>query len=95
MAKMKCFSAHDKKIGIFYAPFFCAHTGQALRNWDDLCNNPDTVMGKHPGDFNLYQVGEFDEDTGVFDPFPQPVHVANAIDTKAKPEGVLPLQGIK
>lgn len=58
---MKAFAAEDVKLGIFLAPMFFLHTGQALRTWEELVNDPKTVMGRHPMDFRLVEIGDFDD----------------------------------
>lgn len=73
LAKLKVFSAHDLKLNIYMAPMVAVHTGQMLRQWQDLVNDKSTIMGRHPMDFRLVQVAEFDDATGTFEskePFP-------------------------
>lgn len=65
MAKLRVFSAYDGKLSVFMTPFVFIHLGQALRAWEDLCLDNKSMMSKHPSDFILYEVGEFDEDSGV------------------------------
>lgn len=60
------FSLLDIKTGIFNAPFFMAHAGQAIRACTDLGQDPNTTVGRHPADFQLCQVGTFDDQTGMF-----------------------------
>lgn len=61
----KAFCAHDSKLGVFLPPFFMQHAGQALRAWEDLCNDGKSMMARHPTDFQLYEIGYFSEDTGA------------------------------
>lgn len=65
MANLKAFCAEDLKCGVFLPPFFCAHVGQALRQWEDLVNDQKTLMGRHPMDFRLVEIGSFDDSTGA------------------------------
>lgn len=60
------FSLLDIKTGIFNTPFFMAHAGQAMRACMDLGQDPQTTVGRHPADFQLCQVGTFDDQTGMF-----------------------------
>lgn len=60
------FSLLDIKTGIYNAPFFMAHAGQAIRACTDLGQDPNTTVGRHPADFQLCQVGTFDDQTGMF-----------------------------
>lgn len=60
------FSLLDMKTGIFNTPFFMAHAGQAVRACVDLGQDNGTTVGRHPADFQLCQVGTFDDQTGMF-----------------------------
>jgi len=87
LAKLKAFCPEDLKLNVFMAPFFMLHIGQALRVWEDQVNNPDSIIGKHPADFRLVQVGEFDDATGELTPMrPNPVATALEYLRKAPPQ---------
>lgn len=59
--KLLAFSVYDEKVQGFNAPFFCQAVGQASRSFDDLVNDPQTVISRHPEDYSLYQVGSFED----------------------------------
>jgi len=40
----------------------------AARSFSDGCQDPDTVLSKHPTDFTLYFIGCFDDSSGAFEP---------------------------
>lgn len=61
---LKAFSILDNKADAFAPPFFFATTGQAVRAFKDLCNNPDSNPYRHPQDFRLYCIGSFDDAKG-------------------------------
>lgn len=82
--KLKAFAARDSKLGVFLPPFFMQHTGQALRAWEEVCNDSKSAMSKHPSDFQLFQVGEFDEETGLLVEM-QPVQLASASEYRKGP----------
>lgn len=63
--KLKAFALLDMKVGAFGTPFFMAHLGQAIRAVTDLCQDLNTTPGRHPGDFALCEIGEYDDNTGV------------------------------
>lgn len=92
MAKLKVLCAYDAKLGLFHTPQFFTHLGMALRVWDETCNNPQAPMCKHPADFVLYEVAEFDEDTGLLQPLDQHRLIATALEAKHKPQSVLPFE---
>lgn len=59
-------SLRDRKAELFMQPFFVVSLGVAYRNLlDELQRGgDDNVLAKHPGDFQLYDIGVFDDDTG-------------------------------
>lgn len=59
------FAFYDTKASFFSAPFFMSHRGQALRAAMDLGSDLSTTIGKYPTDFVLYELGTFDDQTGV------------------------------
>lgn len=62
--KTLAFSVYDR-AGMAYAPPFFTHTrGLAERMFTDLATDEKTTVGQHPGDFELYEVGSFDSETG-------------------------------
>lgn len=66
MSNLRLFSVHDLKLGAFSPPFAAANEGTALRTLSDmLTGNPRHPFAMHPGDYVCYEVGEFDELTGM------------------------------
>lgn len=49
-------------------PFFTVSTGSAIRGFSDEVNTPheQSVLYKHPNDFQLYCIGTWDDETGRF-----------------------------
>lgn len=67
---VQVYSIYDNKSLSFGQPFSFSHTGQAVRAFSDLANDPSTMMYRHPADFSLVRIGTFDMNTGVM--FPEP-----------------------
>lgn len=59
------FSVYDRAARAYSPPFYQQTRGLAERVFAGLCTDPDTTVAKNPGDFELYEVGEFDSETGV------------------------------
>lgn len=59
------FSIYDAKAECYGPPFFAPAVGQAVRHFGDLCRDPQSSIAKHPDDYRLYKIGEFDDSTGV------------------------------
>lgn len=77
---MFVFSVFDVKSGTFGTPFFCVNPAVALRTFQDLVNDSQSVVNRYPDDFQLFQFGQFDESTGLFDLSDRPVFLSNARD---------------
>lgn len=56
------FAIRDEKVGAFLQPFFAPAIGSAIRSFLDACTG-DTPMAKHPGDYTLYRIGSYDDNT--------------------------------
>ncbi|AZL82966.1 nonstructural protein [Apis mellifera associated microvirus 18] len=82
MAKLKVFTVYDSKVEAYAQPFFCRTIGEALRSWEGACNDGQSMMSKHPGDFTLFEVAEFDEKTGTFHPRETKNNLGLAIEQK-------------
>lgn len=67
---LTAFCLLDTKTGMFNAPFFMAHPGQAIRACIDLGQDMGTTVGRHPADFTLCEIGLFDDQTGQLEPVP-------------------------
>lgn len=66
---MKVYSIRDIKAGTYGTPFFQPQDGVAVRSFIDLSMNADSVVGKHPEDFELWCIGEYDGDIGLLQPY--------------------------
>lgn len=62
---LKAYAFFDMKIGIYSSPFFVLHEGQAIRTAQELSSDLQTTIGRHPADYSLHLVGEFNDNTGV------------------------------
>lgn len=69
MAKKLVVAIHDRQINAFNNPFYVASRGHANRMFGDEVNRADehNQMYKHPEDFALFELGTFDEQTGIFE----------------------------
>jgi hypothetical protein len=70
---LKCFAFHDMKVGVYGQPFFMAHVGQAIRACIELGEDRSTVIGRHPADYQLIQIGEYDDQSGEFANLPHQI----------------------
>ncbi len=63
--EMKVFSIYDMKTEVYSKPFFCLTTGEAIRTFTDAVNEPNSPFNRHPEDFNLFEIGVFDDGAAV------------------------------
>lgn len=61
----KMFAVYDSKSESYTPPFYDHAEGRALRTFADCCNDKDHQFGKHPADYTLFNVGEFDDNLGT------------------------------
>lgn len=80
--KLKAFSIHDSKAKVFSPPFYMTTHGEAERSLKSTINKPSEAnIHKYPEDFSMHEVGEFDDQTGIFTGH-EPRHLVNAIQLK-------------
>lgn len=60
----KVFGVRDCKAEAFLQPFFSVNSGAAVRAFADAANDGQSPIAKHPGDYNLYELGSFDDASG-------------------------------
>lgn len=81
--KSKVFSVFDSKVEAYMRPFQALTKGQALRDITEAVNNqPDHPWYKHSSDFTLFEIAEYDDSTGRFEPYPTPLSLGNLIELK-------------
>lgn len=64
------FSVFDQKAQAYLPPFFMHAEGMAIRSFGDCIEDPEHQFGKHPEDYTLYEIGEFDDSKGMVKPLP-------------------------
>lgn len=62
--KQVMMAVSDRAVGAFMRPFFAPSVGVAVRSFTDEVNRPEGEMHKHPEDYELHHLGEFDEESG-------------------------------
>jgi hypothetical protein len=80
--KFLAFSIFDKAAENFNTPMFLAAKGQAIRAFDDQANSPDSMIYKHPTDYVLYHIGEYDDSNGLLTPLLKPHQMGSGLDFK-------------
>ena len=70
------YAVKDKK-GEFWNPSVDQNDASAIRNFAQMVNTEGTLFAFAPGDFELYQIGLFDTETGKIEPLPFVVCLAS------------------
>lgn len=73
--EIKLYSIFDKKTAVYQPPIFCHNQGHAQRHIIDVFTGKNYTVSKFPEDFTLYEVGEFNDVTGVLNAYITPQHV--------------------
>lgn len=82
MTSSKMFSVYDSKVGTYLRPFTMLTKGEATRAWSDLVNDEKTQFAKHPEDYTLFELGEWDDEKGIVINHPAPISLGTALEFK-------------
>lgn len=63
--KLRMFSLKDVKADVFGSPFVFAKVELAKRMVRDLARDSNSMLSRHPEDFHLYEIGSWEDTTGV------------------------------
>lgn len=62
------FSVYDQASNVHDKPFVARSEGEAVRMFRDACKDENTVLGNHPEDFMLKELGMYDDNEGLLLP---------------------------
>ncbi|QXP08546.1 MAG: nonstructural protein [Arizlama microvirus] len=63
------FCTYDRASESYSPPFAAPHSGVAIRGFTDAINAANgSDLAKHPDDFDLFEIGYFDSNTGYVTP---------------------------
>lgn len=62
---LQMFAIFDSATEAYASPFFQQARGQAIRTFEDLANDPNTMICKHPADYTLFHTGTYDDQKGI------------------------------
>ena len=81
--KLKVYSVHDQAAEAFIQPFFMHNDGLAMRAFSDNVNSrEENNISKHPEQFALFQIGEFDDQKGVIESLQEPKCLATGMELR-------------
>lgn len=79
---MKIYTIRDDKAAAYLPPFCARQNGEAIRMFQNSLSDSQSNFAKWPEDYILFELGEFNEDTGVITPLDAPKALGNGIDFK-------------
>jgi len=83
---MKVFAVYDSAVKAFCRPFNMLTTGEAIRGWSDVVNDEKTEFFRHPDDYCLFQIAEYDETLGRYTNLSAPESLGSALKFKKSVE---------
>ena len=85
----------DSKVEAYLPPFFMRSKGEAMRVLVDTLDDANHLFHKHPDDYYLYHIGEFDDQTGIFIANASPEPVCSCVDLISRPDHLLKPELVK
>lgn len=82
----KIFSVYDQKAEAYLPPFYLPNRAMAVRTFTDCVNSKDHQFGKHPQDYILVELGEWDDTSASFDLYPALKSLGTAFEYLRIPE---------
>lgn len=81
---MKIFSVYDSKASAYIQPFFATTDAVAIRMFEEAISDPNHQFNKWAGDYTLFSLGEWDENTGSIFAFDTPYNLGTALTFKSQ-----------
>lgn len=75
---LRVYAAYDSKVEAFLQPFFMQTKGAAIRAFSESVNDPKTQFNRFPGDFALFELGQYDDQKGLLIPRDVPLSLGLA-----------------
>lgn len=70
----------DRAVDAFNRPLYVPTVGVAIRSFNDECNKKDSELNTHPEDYDLYELGTWDDTTAIYTPLEAPRVITRAQD---------------
>ena len=83
---LRIFCIYDAVAKTHGTPFFLPETAQAQREFKNCANNPEHAFCRNPSDYTLYELGQFDIESGMIDIYEKLEHLSTAASYKDTPE---------
>lgn len=91
--KIQVFSVYDSKTQVWGQPNFLLNKGAAMRAWGEAANDTQSNIGKHPADFTMFHIAEWDDETGTLTMLKAKENLGTALEFKVENDAYT--QGIR
>lgn len=81
--KINAYVIFDHPAKLYNKPFYLLNDNVAKRAMQDLINDPQTDIARHPTDFSLWFIGTYDDTTATFCPVDTPQIICRAHELTA------------
>lgn len=92
MSKVHVFSVYDRASGVYGQPFFSHNQQTAIRSLASEVNrrdDPTSVLSNSPSDFDLFELGQYEQDTGRFSLHENPVFLCSCFSLLSRPASIV------
>lgn len=83
---LKMFTVYDSKAEAFLQPFYAQTTGVAIRIFTAAANDAGHDFNRYAGDYSLFEIGEFDQQSGTLYPLEAQENLGLAITYITEPK---------
>jgi len=84
MPVLKICTVRDRAVDAFGQPIFVNALGAAIRSFSDEINRTGSTFNQHPEDYDLYEIGEYNDQTAQIFPLNLPRQIAIGKDCVRK-----------
>lgn len=81
----KVYSLRDSKAQIYNEPFMQHTHGEAERTIRASLKKPDHLIAQYPEDYDLYYLGDYDDNSGTFKVLDTPQHIVKVVQLTQSP----------
>lgn len=86
--RLKVYSIRDSKGEMYHQPFYQKTHGEAERSFMELVKDNKSFISKYPDDYDLWYLGEWDDQLGLHIPLETPLHVQKAAVIASRLQGM-------
>lgn len=81
---LRMYTIFDSKAEVYLQPFCMKAKGEAIRAFADHVNDGQSQFSKHPEDFTLFELGEFDDCKACINMHHTPISMGVAVEFKTQ-----------